>query len=666
MTNTTDAQNVSIEEKKEPQALELHLEMILLFSAMSPDTGQEKKADKLRHKGGNSSTTSDEEEEEEIIRVKRLSNAYISSHAVINDSIQESDTVKKESKQININELNLEGKRIQTEVLKVKSVLDGYYNRYSKVYLHIIVPSDNEMSVTSSFFLKELFDEDFINHYSPLLDASKSEINFLYFAGNPAMQSSDGSNEAASERPTDNDAKIAAVMSHYVYFYLDWLEYVQYHCKSIKKYQASNESVDDEFPYISSTDSSGSGLTTDGLLSLPNGEKIKLRIVNRLKEIATVSGLEQSRWTVTLGQILEKCRTQGRPIEFYELYDAFGYWNHVGKYLGEEAKKWYVSHPSVVAENDQKGMAYHRFLFIKWKKGKVLTIGIDKLTGRPLVYNSVLTHGMSWLSGYGGLLFVKLNSADTVDDAQAIKMAYCTKGTDVNSLNDWVMADLLQAFTGFSLQHVHTIKNAITLDKKVRKFNSKLPMFFCGHSLGGGLASSNAIVAKGRHAITFNAAGLNFIGALATRIVGAIANANLGALSPTGIAKRVHPFRIKGEIVDVLMILGRGPTAMLNERAYGSAPYIIDFKGFPLSETAGKHGINNFLAKPMISQLRIVDKTTTSQPVGNISKITLKDVIDYKGEFIFMTQDITPLKKYAQEATKQKKKEQQQHQYATH
>lgn len=650
MTNTTTADAISEEEQKMPQSLELHLEMILIFASLTSDTGQERKANALRKGENNSAGAADE------ILVKRLSSAYVSSRATIDDRIRVTDTILKESKQITINEENIFNDRLQTEYLKVLSVLDGLFNKYSKVYLHIIVPSDNEMSVASHYFLKELFDDNFVNKYSSIIDSARSEISFLYFAGNPSVNS--GTDDSTSEKPSDTEAKIAAIMSHYVYFYLDWLEYVNYYCKSIRHYQESNESIQDEFPYAVHEDTNGLGITKDGMLSFPSGEKIKLRIINRLKEIATVSNYKKDKASLIFS-ILEKCRRQGKPIEFHELYDAFGYWEHIGHNIGDEARKWFVSHPSIVAENDQKGSAYNHFLFIKWKKGKVLSIGKNKQTNGPIVFNSILTHGMSWLSGYGGLLFVKFNSCDTIDEKDAVKFAYCTKGTDVNSLNDWVFVDLLQAFTGFSLQHVHTVKNSITLDKKVRKFNSNIPLLFCGHSLGGGLASSSAIVSKGRHAITFNAAGLNFLGSLATRIIGAIANLNPGALHPTAIAKRVHPFRIKGEAVDALTVLaGKVLSAGFLERAYGSAPYVIDFNDFPLSESGGKHGINNFLAKPVITQLRIVEKKTSSKAVdSNIKKISLNDIINYKGDFIFMTQDTVPLKKYAQEATKFKNKE---------
>lgn len=362
--------------------------------------------------------------------------------------------------------------------------------------------------------------------------------------------------------------------------------------------------------------------------------------------------------------ILLESKKKKRPVGFYELYDKFGYWDYLkNDTLKNEAKQWYVSHPYTIYKNDYDILekrakeennslieAYNKILWLLPRKTNEIFIAIEEnllsprntdesnktdtsdiQTGKDnchqetstdgnkntsntekrwLVYNTVLTHGMDQLSGYGGLLFTKVNS-----NGEAEKYAYCTKGTDVNSFNDWVLADVLQGLSGFSLQHLHNVKNAITINEKV----GDKPLFYCGHSLGGGLASACAIASKGRHAITFNAAGLNFLGVIATRTLG---GCNYG----WDVPKMVHPIRIDGEVIDVVMLFSFLLLAHLNERAYGEAPLILKLKGrglgsflYDLSETGTKHGINNFLYKPLMNALDIVEKKTIKYPVKNVN-----------------------------------------------
>lgn len=234
--------------------------------------------------------------------------------------------------------------------------------------------------------------------------------------------------------------------------------------------------------------------------------------------------------------------------------------------------------------------------------------------GKYIYCNDVLISGMSRLSGYGGALFVKEGNN------RPLKFCYTAKGTDVNSLNDWVFADLLQAFTGFSLQHVHQVKNSITIYKEVKKYYPDIDLLFCGHSLGGGLASGAAVSVPDCHAITYNAAGLNFIGSLWTRVTGAIANFSVQTLRPLAIAERVHPIRIQGEAVDVLMFVAKALTFNLNERAYGR--YALELMNIKKSWLK-KHGINNFLYNNVISRLHI---PTSGKGIRGIEKITINSM----------------------------------------
>lgn len=381
--------------------------------------------------------------------------------------------------------------------------------------------------------------------------------------------------------------------------------------------------------------------------------------------------------------ILLESKKKKRPVGFYELYDKFGYWDYMeDETLKNEAKQWYVSHPYIIYKNDYdileklakeedisliegKPRPYNKILWLLPRKTNEIFIAIEenllspknddegnkidtadtqtykdnnsqeiKADGNPntgnaekrwLVYNTILTHGMDQLSGYGGLLFTKVGR-----NGNAEKFAYCTKGTDVNSFNDWILVDLMQGITGFSLQHLHNVKNAITINKKV----GNKPLFYCGHSLGGGLASACAIASKGRHAITFNAAGLNFLGVIATRTLG---GCNYGGDVP----KMVHPIRIDGEAIDLVMLISFLILAHLNERAYGEAPLILKLKGRGLgsflydgSEMGAKHGINNFLYKPLMEALEIVEKKTIKYPVEDVNlkntSISTLGVDDFK------------------------------------
>jgi RHS repeat-associated protein len=80
---------------------------------------------------------------------------------------------------------------------------------------------------------------------------------------------------------------------------------------------------------------------------------------------------------------------------------------------------------------------------------------------------------------------------------------YVTQGSDLdNGGNDWT-ENANQSLGEFSAQYDMSTKNAVAL-KNVLGDN----LSFAGHSLGGGLASANAL-ATGLDATTFNAAGLH-------------------------------------------------------------------------------------------------------------------------------------------------------------
>ncbi|MBP5771952.1 MAG: hypothetical protein J6W75_11490 [Bacteroidaceae bacterium] len=79
---------------------------------------------------------------------------------------------------------------------------------------------------------------------------------------------------------------------------------------------------------------------------------------------------------------------------------------------------------------------------------------------------------------------------------------YATAGTDLTSLEDWKQ-DFKQ-LTGDSEQYRQSVETAV----QIKSILGDQELTYLGHSLGGGLASANALK-TGDPAITFNAAGLS-------------------------------------------------------------------------------------------------------------------------------------------------------------
>lgn len=586
-------------------------------------------------------------------------------------NVSKKEEIKNE--RINIPEKLSGSKKKDQKILKkfqkkIEEIINAYYfgKKYKEIYLDILIPKDYESGIISSIYVITLFDKKFVKSIKKKINIIKSSISILYHEKNvPKIQVDESG--SYDDKPNDVDAKIAALMSHYVYFYLDWLEYVHVH-KKYKKYcykenlsiEKAEEEIGEEFKIDENLKVGGFiGMLVPGGEFIPGGElKVKVRIVNRLREIAKIvnnTSTDSLNFDCEkiIKNVLYESKKEGRPVGFYDLYDRFGYWDYISdNILQNEAQKWYVSHPYFVFKNDyeviyeknnkgiydDENVPYSKVLKIIPRKSQEIFIHKNQYkkennewiaTDNFLIYNTVLTHGMDQLSGYGGLLFTKveleteIENGNTVSKLNPVKFAYCTKGTDVNSFNDWIFVDLLQGVSGFSLQHVHNVKNAITINEKIndlsksKGLNKVIPLFFCGHSLGGGLASAGAIASKGRHAITFNAAGLNFLGVLVTRTVGGF---NYSFNTPY----MVHPIRIDGEAVDFLMVIARFATALLNERAYGRPELIFKLKNsdkWDITEMAPKHGINNFLYKPLMNELEIVSKKTIKQPIDEDTSI---------------------------------------------
>lgn len=199
---------------------------------------------------------------------------------------------------------------------------------------------------------------------------------------------------------------------------------------------------------------------------------------------------------------------------------------------------------------------------------------------------------------------------ERIDNNKTKSYAYCTAGTEPLSFNDWFFANFLQGLTGFSLQYTQSVRNAKKLDNycKMKGF----PLFFVGHSLGGGLASNNALATSTRHAITFNAAGLNPFRIMATLLI----NNPKDYFNRTGRKNRVHPFIIDGEAVQFLRFIGQPAMSseLEREKRFDNNTEIVNTNiqrkngETPRFENMGaveKHNVLNFLRIKDLSVLRI-------------------------------------------------------------
>mgnify|MGYP000758654560 CR=1 FL=1 len=449
------------------------------------------------------------------------------------------------------------------------------------------------------------------------------------------------------------EAQVAAIMSHYVYFYLDWLEFDgNYKFDFFNKSKSKNLNKFDENDLSYYRDKQ--------LIDwAPTEAKIMYRIISRIEEILNIT--ERPDRDAIIIDIINETMKGHMAMGFYDLYYRCGYWEYLNEKglndIAGECLNWFVcnpkcvydknkENPNVTLKEEENNSIYSCYAYeekkvtagrIGYMKESLESVKGPHVPYKKICYTPLIKTGLGTrISGFGGLLFVRLSQNRTLADTYI----FCTKGTDKNSLNDWLFVDGLQAFTGLSLQHEETVYTAIKIDTSIRNCAPNARLIYVGHSLGGGLATANAIVSPGRHAITFNAASLNFIGVLKTKGV-----AQLSKLSKkvfvkekyqtvqfTKTAERVHPIRIKGEAIDVLQIAGRFLTLGTLERGYGQAPLIIDI-GTGIKGMGWKHGINNFLYPSVLKRLCIVPKRTRIK-----SGVAVINQSDISNEFEFEQQ----------------------------
>ncbi len=124
---------------------------------------------------------------------------------------------------------------------------------------------------------------------------------------------------------------------------------------------------------------------------------------------------------------------------------------------------------------------------------EILPRGYSRMSAADLPVSLGLRSFEDADSGYFGALYRNADNGNVI---------YANRGTEGLDKLD-VRADILQAFGLESAQYTKAINIARKLEKT---YNNQVS--FTGHSLGGGLASAQALV-TGLPATTFNAAGLN-------------------------------------------------------------------------------------------------------------------------------------------------------------
>ncbi len=364
---------------------------------------------------------------------------------------------------------------------------------------------------------------------------------------------------------TQTIVQLSALICQYTYFYIDYYEVKDWSIfKDTKTSIASREFISDYFSKPETKENNslwqkvGKAISTSLSLPIKAVQKtfdflcnydghLKGRIYKRIKEITDITGKNPYE---TIEDILQSSKIQGKPVCLYEYFQKGGYWDEYlrNDILKEEARKW-----------------------------------------------KIVTHTKGKISGYGSLLFT--NGIDYI---------CCMKGTDFDSYGrDWILTNLLQGLTGFSLQHVRAVVEGKKLDAEVGIMGN---VWFTGHSLGGGLTSAATIATKGRMGITFNAAGLNVMGVKVNQLF----NNPISIIHPDQSWNRVFPYRIQGEVLDQAQKKYLRPITMHTlERGYGKKSVEVNLvkDGSEIS-CLDRHGINNFLYKEVVEQL---------QPFNNIS-----------------------------------------------
>lgn len=276
-----------------------------------------------------------------------------------------------------------------------------------------------------------------------------------------------------------------------------------------------------------------------------------------------------------------------KPLSTYKLQDDIHISQlHVGKTtLGKDEMVSAVSYrneepmaSSIHSEDVRAAAAMCQYAYYYLNKGRKLKERAELIGGWAPMTKQDVENEIGFgiyerferkVSGFNSMIFKKKKNGVNY-------YAYCTEGTEMSSIKDW-FSNISQGLIGLAPQYTYSVQNAKMLDKAI---GNKSVLWFIGHSLGGGLASNNSL-ATGRHAITFNAAGLNILRVKATILL----NNRDYLFHYKTRSERIHSFVLQGEILNSFL-------SILAERAYGMRE-IVSYNGE--KDALGRHALTTLL-----------------------------------------------------------------------
>lgn len=426
---------------------------------------------------------------------------------------------------------------------EIKNIAESYLNKgASKVDIEIYIPTSSFRSINTALLVNRF---DVNNEYIEF-DINYAKIQFssdnIQVTKICELLWNENGNELkrvtqlkTSDYPTVCDARVAAVLCEYTY-YISRLN------------ERNKKTLESEFPVNQLKRNSINKRADD--------------ISDEIKRLHIIP----ERWSkiVEFENVTYHFPEAEIPKEVLPVIDIY-----------QELLKWDA------IRYDSKGwlgMCEHK---IDWKDSLsyalVKKINEDEDDRFSFVGNKGILN--TWLvlgEGFSTALFV--NEEDQ-------EIMYCTAGSDMGFdffvNGDWITTNFLQFISGLSPQYQQSVTNALILDRAVnaieRERGQSIKLTFIGHSLGGGLASNNAIVTKRRHAITFNAAGLNWMREIASLN---LHNQKELLENPLHGRERVHLYVIKGEILDFVQSIAGQVIGMTTQEYMmdSTIPNVSDYR----------------------------------------------------------------------------------------